>query len=153
MYSFFFSSIVGKQISKAVFTSGIVCGILYLMNYFDLVVILITPAALLTYIPLTLVLVALWITWAVYALAYCARFHGGVKDALRGSLLLMVLHPLRALTVFLPAAAGILVVCIAPGLVAIVPAAVTLACSVTLEKIFKLHGSGDSVKQKEEAYD
>jgi uncharacterized membrane protein YesL len=102
---------------------------------------------------LVLLLVALWITWAVYALAYCARFHGGVKDALRGSLLLMVLHPLRALTVFLPAAAGILVVCIAPGLVAIVPAAVTLACSVTLEKIFKLHGSGDSVKQKEEAYD
>ena len=60
MYSFFFSSIVGKQISKAVFTSGSVCGILYLMNYFDLVVILITPAALLTYIPLALVLVALW---------------------------------------------------------------------------------------------
>ena len=60
MYSFFFSSLVGKQISKAVFTSGIVCGILYLMDHFGLVVILITPAALLTYIPLALVLLVLW---------------------------------------------------------------------------------------------
>ena len=60
MYSFFFSSIVGKQISKAMFTSGVICGILYLMDHFGLVVILITPAALLTYIPLALVLLGLW---------------------------------------------------------------------------------------------
>lgn len=60
MYSFFFSSIVGKQISKAIFTSGVICGILYLMDHIDMVVILITPAALLTYIPLALVLMVLW---------------------------------------------------------------------------------------------
>jgi len=60
MYSFFFSSIVGKQISKALFTSGVICVILYLMDHFDMVVILITPAALLTYIPLALVLLGLW---------------------------------------------------------------------------------------------
>lgn len=60
MYSFFFSNVVGKQISKSIFTSGIVCGILYLMEHFGMVVILISPAALLTYIPLALVLAALW---------------------------------------------------------------------------------------------
>jgi len=60
MYSFFFSNIVGKQLSKAVFTSGVLCGIFYLMEHFDLVVILITPAALLTYIPLALVMLVLW---------------------------------------------------------------------------------------------
>jgi len=60
MYSFFFSNIVGKQISKAMFTSGIICGILWLLEHVDLVVILITPAALLTYIPLALVLLVLW---------------------------------------------------------------------------------------------
>lgn len=60
MYSFFFSSIVGKQISKALFTTGVVCGILYLMEHFGLVVILISPAALLTYVPLALVLLVLW---------------------------------------------------------------------------------------------
>lgn len=60
MYSFFFSNIVGKQVSKAIFTSSVICGILYLMDHFGMVVILITPAALLTYIPLALVLLGLW---------------------------------------------------------------------------------------------
>ena len=60
MYSFFFSNLVGKQISKAMFTSGVICGILWLMEHFDMIVILITPAALLTYIPLALVLFLLW---------------------------------------------------------------------------------------------
>ena len=60
MYSFFFSTLVGKQLSKALFTTGIVCGILYLMEHFGLVVILISPAALLTYIPLALALLVLW---------------------------------------------------------------------------------------------
>lgn len=60
MYTFFFSNIVGKQISKAIFTGGIICGILWLLEHFGLVVILITPAALLTYIPLALVLLVLW---------------------------------------------------------------------------------------------
>ena len=60
MYSFFFSNIIGKQISKSIFTCGVLCGIFYLMERFGLVVILISPAALLTYIPLALVLLALW---------------------------------------------------------------------------------------------
>lgn len=60
MYSFFFSNIVGKQMSKAVFTSAVLCGILWLLEHYGLVVILITPAALLTYIPLALAMLALW---------------------------------------------------------------------------------------------
>jgi uncharacterized membrane protein YesL len=94
-----------------------------------------------------LLLIGVWITWLVYAFAYCARFHGSVKDVLRGSALLMLLHPLRALTVFLPTAASMLVVCMAPGFVSIVPAVVGLICSITLEKIFKLHGRGETASQ------
>ena len=60
MYSFFFSNLVGKQISKSMFTSGVICAILYLMDHCGFVVILITPAALLAYIPMGLVLVGLW---------------------------------------------------------------------------------------------
>lgn len=60
MYSFFFSNLIGKQLSKAVFTSSVLCGIFYLLEHFGLVVILITPAALLTYIPLALVMLVLW---------------------------------------------------------------------------------------------
>ena len=60
MYSFFFSNVVGKQISKAIFTTAILCGILWVMDHFGFVVILITPAALLTYIPLALAMLVLW---------------------------------------------------------------------------------------------
>ena len=60
MYTFFFSNIVGKQLSKAVFTSAILCAIAYLMDLFGYTVICITAASLLTYIPIALVLLALW---------------------------------------------------------------------------------------------
>lgn len=60
MYTFFFSNIVGKQLTKAVFSSAIVCGIFYLMEYFGYTVICITASALMTYIPLGLALLVLW---------------------------------------------------------------------------------------------
>ena len=60
MYSFFFSNVIGKQISKALFTTLVICVILYLMAMFDLVVIIINAQALLTYIPLAIVTVLLW---------------------------------------------------------------------------------------------
>ena len=60
MYTFFFSNIVGKQLSKAIFTTVILCGIFYLMGFFGYTVITITAAALMTYIPLVLLLLLLW---------------------------------------------------------------------------------------------
>lgn len=96
---------------------------------------------------LILLLICVWITWFVYAFAYCARLHGSVKDVLRNSAILMLLHPLLTLAVFLPTAAGVLAVCMAPGFVSIVPAAVGLICSITLEKIFRLHGREESASQ------
>ena len=60
MYTFFFSSVVGKQVSKAVFTTVILCGVFFLMGWFGFTVITITASALLTYIPLAIVLLALW---------------------------------------------------------------------------------------------
>jgi hypothetical protein len=60
MYTFFFSNIVGKQVSKAIFTTVILCGIVYLMGFFGYIIISITAASLITYIPLALVLLLLW---------------------------------------------------------------------------------------------
>ncbi len=60
MYAFFFSNIVGKQVSKAIFTTVILCGIVYLMGIFGYTVIAITAGALMTYVPLVLLLMALW---------------------------------------------------------------------------------------------
>lgn len=60
MYTFFFSSVIGKQLSKAVFSSMILCAVVYLLEYFGYTVICITAAALTAYIPLAIVLLLLW---------------------------------------------------------------------------------------------
>lgn len=60
MYTFFFSNIVGKQLSKAVFSSAILCAIVYLLEHFGYTVICITAAALMAYIPLAIILLVLW---------------------------------------------------------------------------------------------
>lgn len=60
MYTFFFSNVIGKQLSKAVFTSGIICVLFFLMDYLGYTVISITAASLLTYIPLGIALLLLW---------------------------------------------------------------------------------------------
>lgn len=60
MYTFFFSNVVGKQLSKAIFTSAILCTVVYLMDFFGYTVISITAASLFTYIPLALILLVLW---------------------------------------------------------------------------------------------
>lgn len=60
MYTFFFSSIVGKQVSKAIFTSAILCGIVYLLEFFGYTLISITAASLVTYIPVALIALLLW---------------------------------------------------------------------------------------------
>lgn len=60
MYSFFFSSIIGKQISKAVFSSAVLCLTFWLIENFGYTVICISAAALTAYIPLVLILLVLW---------------------------------------------------------------------------------------------
>ena len=60
LYTFFFSNIVGKQLTKAVFTSAILCVIVFLLGEFGYTVIAISTSALATYIPLAIVLLLLW---------------------------------------------------------------------------------------------
>lgn len=88
---------------------------------------------------LSLLLCCAAVTWVVYLFAYAARFNGTVRDVLRFGLLLMILHPIRALGVFLSVFAGALLVMIGPGLIAIVPTVVCWLVSITLERVFLLH--------------
>lgn len=60
MYTFFFSTVVGKQLTKAVFTSAIICGIVFLLGEFGFTVISISISALTTYIPVAIILLLLW---------------------------------------------------------------------------------------------
>lgn len=60
MYTFFFSNIVGKQLSKAIFSTAILCCVVYLLEYFGYTLICITSGALMAYIPFVVLLLILW---------------------------------------------------------------------------------------------
>ena len=60
LYTFFFATIVGKQITKAMVTTAILAGIVFTLEYFGLAVISIAAAALVAYIPLVVVLLLIW---------------------------------------------------------------------------------------------
>lgn len=60
MYTFFFSNVIGKQLTKAVFTTVILCAVVFLLGYCGFTVISISAAALTAYIPLVVVLLILW---------------------------------------------------------------------------------------------
>lgn len=60
IYTFFFSNIIGKQLTKAVFSSLIVGIVFFLTDYFGYAAIAISAPALLAYGPLLAVLLVLW---------------------------------------------------------------------------------------------
>ena len=60
LYTFFFANIVGKQISKAVLSTGLLVGLVYLLNYLQITTLFIASAALVAYIPLLIVLLIAW---------------------------------------------------------------------------------------------
>lgn len=59
-YTFFFSTLVGKAITRALLTAAILSGIVYALEYIGCTVISIASAALIAYIPLLIVLALIW---------------------------------------------------------------------------------------------
>lgn len=59
-YTFFFATIVGKALTKAVVTAAIISAIVLTFNYIGLTVVSIASAALIAYIPLLIVLLIIW---------------------------------------------------------------------------------------------
>ena len=60
LYTFFFANVVGKQLSKAVLTTAILCGLVFLLNHLGATMLFIASAALVAYIPLLILLLVLW---------------------------------------------------------------------------------------------
>ena len=60
LYTFFFASLIGKQITKAMLTTALLSGLVYALNYFGIVSVFIGAAALAAYIPLLIVLLVIW---------------------------------------------------------------------------------------------
>lgn len=59
-YTFFFASVVGKQLTKAVLTTGILTAIVLLLQEFGIVSLSLAAAALVAYVPFLLLLVLVW---------------------------------------------------------------------------------------------
>lgn len=60
LYTFFFATLIGKQITKAVLTTAILSAIVIGLQYIGVSVISIASSALIAYIPLLVLLVVLW---------------------------------------------------------------------------------------------
>ncbi len=88
---------------------------------------------------LILLLLGVEATWLTYLFAYAERFTGGVKDTMRLSLLMMVLHPVKSLTVLALVLGSGALILLAPGLLTIVPAACCWLCDIVVASVFVLH--------------
>lgn len=60
LYTFFFANSIGKQLSKAVLTTVLLCAVVYALEYFGYAAIDIGATALGNYVPLLFVLLVLW---------------------------------------------------------------------------------------------
>lgn len=60
LYTFFFANFVGKQITKAILTTAIMAGLVFLLHELGIAAISIASAVLVAYIPLLIALIVLW---------------------------------------------------------------------------------------------
>ena len=60
LYAFFFATRIGKQLSKAMLSTGILCCVFYALSYLGFGTISISAAALVSYIPMGIILLLLW---------------------------------------------------------------------------------------------
>ena len=60
IYTFFFANAIGKLVTRAMLTTAIMYGLVYLLNNMGIMAIVIGSAALVAYIPFLLILAALW---------------------------------------------------------------------------------------------
>ena len=77
--------------------------------------------------------------WLMYAAAYSSHFDGSIKDVIKFSIVLMLLHPIKALEVIVPLLGGAVLALAFPPSAIVLPAGVMLACSFPLEKVFLQH--------------
>lgn len=60
LYTFFFATLIGKQITKAVLTAGILSGVILLMQNMGITFLSLMPEALVAYVPFLLLLIPVW---------------------------------------------------------------------------------------------
>jgi len=99
---------------------------------------------------LVMLLLAIAVTWMTYMFSYAERFNGSVKDVLKISFLLMMLHPVKAITVMVILFAGAALVLIGPVALSIVPALACWLCDIVIADVFSRHLREEDRKMLEE---
>lgn len=60
LYTFFFSNFIGRQLAKALVSTALITALVALLGYLDLTTIFIAASGLTAYIPLLVIMLALW---------------------------------------------------------------------------------------------
>lgn len=60
LYTFFFANFVGKQVTRAVLTTGIMALMIFALQYAGVAALAVTTAALVVYIPFLIIMLILW---------------------------------------------------------------------------------------------
>ena len=60
LYTFFFATLVGKMLSRAMLTTLLIAGLVYALNHFGVTVIAVATGALIAYLPLLIILLIMW---------------------------------------------------------------------------------------------
>ena len=60
LYTFFFATVIGKQVSKAMLTTLLLTGLVLLLRYLGILIVSVSMTALYAYIPFLLVLLVIW---------------------------------------------------------------------------------------------
>lgn len=60
LYTFFFANVVGKQVTRAVLTTGIMALLIFVLQYAGVAALAVTSGALVVYIPFLIIMLVLW---------------------------------------------------------------------------------------------
>lgn len=60
LYTFFFSNLIGRALARSILSTGLIVGLVVLLNIKNLVIITVTAANLIAFIPFLMLLVLLW---------------------------------------------------------------------------------------------
>lgn len=99
---------------------------------------------------IVMVLIGVASVWAAYCSAYCVRFEGSVKEVLWLSFYLVLAHPAMTLMILMFLMMGAALALLVPYLTLFLPAAICLAISFPMEKVFLTHMRPEDVAKVQE---
>lgn len=96
---------------------------------------------------ISLLMVGVASVWAAYCTSYCVRFEGSLKETLWLCLFLVLSHPLMTAMIMAFLALGFAMALMVPFLSLFLPAAICLAISFPMEKVYMKHMHPEDIEK------